>query len=94
MSFPTTSLVLSTTATATYKLVLAYAIPVYPAHWSVGATEVIIAGLPRKSEQPHSSSLLAPGHVALTIISTGTTRALDVPQGWVDEKKLSLMREQ
>ncbi|KAJ3763986.1 hypothetical protein EV360DRAFT_32345 [Lentinula raphanica] len=93
-SFPPTSLVLSTTATATYKLVLAYAIPVYPAHWSVGATEVIIAGLPRKSELPHSSSLLAPGHAALSIISTRTTRALDVPQGWVDEKKLSLMREQ
>ncbi|KAJ3989945.1 hypothetical protein F5890DRAFT_1483678 [Lentinula detonsa] len=93
-SFPPTSLVLSTTSTATYKLVLAYAIPVYPAHWSVGATELIIAGPASNCELPHSSSFLASTHTPMTIISTRTARALDVPQGWVDEKKLRLMREQ
>ncbi|KAJ4477041.1 hypothetical protein C8J55DRAFT_561688 [Lentinula edodes] len=93
-SFPPTSLVLSTTSAATYKLVLAYAIPVYPAHWSVGATELIIAGPPTNSELPRSSSFLAPTHTPMTIISTRTARALDVPQGWVDEKKLRVMREQ
>ncbi|KAJ3810997.1 hypothetical protein F5876DRAFT_76244 [Lentinula aff. lateritia] len=93
-SFPPTSLVLSTTSAATYKLVLAYAIPVYPAHWSVGATELIIAGPSTNSELPRSSSFLAPTHTPMTIISTRTARALDVPQGWVDEKKLRVMREQ
>ncbi|KAJ4483277.1 hypothetical protein J3R30DRAFT_3447351 [Lentinula aciculospora] len=93
-SFPPTSLVLSTTSVSTYRLVLAYAIPVYPAHWSVGATELIIAGPPSSSDLPHSSAFLGPAHSPMTIISTRTARALDVPQGWVDEKKLRLMREQ
>ncbi|KAF9062464.1 hypothetical protein BDP27DRAFT_1336660 [Rhodocollybia butyracea] len=70
-TYPPTSLVLSTTPYNTYKLVLAYAIPL-----------------------PHSSSFLTPEHNPMTIISTRTARALDVPQGWVDEKKLRLMREQ
>lgn len=43
-SYPPSSLVLSAPAPGTYKLVLAYAVHVYPAHWSVGATELVIAG--------------------------------------------------
>ncbi|KAF9066138.1 hypothetical protein BDP27DRAFT_1384376 [Rhodocollybia butyracea] len=93
-TYPPTSLVLSTTPYNTYKLVLAYAIPVFPSHWSIGTTELIIANHPSNSELPHSSSFLTPEHNPMTIISTRTARALDVPQGWVDEKKLRLMREQ
>ncbi|KZT04657.1 uncharacterized protein LAESUDRAFT_727838 [Laetiporus sulphureus 93-53] len=78
-SHPPSSLVLSTPSPGTYKLVLAYAIPVYPSHWSVGATELMVA-----SE--------AGGRMAVT--GTRTARAIDVPQGWIDENKLRLMREQ
>jgi hypothetical protein len=42
-SFPPTSLVLSAPSSTAYKLVLAYAIPVYPAHWSVGVTELVVS---------------------------------------------------
>ncbi|KAJ3554924.1 hypothetical protein NM688_g2853 [Phlebia brevispora] len=42
-SYPPSSMVLTPTSTTTYKLVLAYAIPVFPAHWSVGATELILS---------------------------------------------------
>ena len=42
-SYPPSSLVLSTPSPTTYKLILAYAIPVYPAHWTVGATEPLIS---------------------------------------------------
>ncbi|KAF5393215.1 hypothetical protein D9757_000704 [Collybiopsis confluens] len=94
-SFPPTSLVLSTNSSSTYKLVIAYAIPVYPAHWTVGATEIIIAGPSSDSRSRHSSSYLVPeSHSPMTILSTRTARALDVPQGWVDERKLRIMREQ
>ncbi|GBE81389.1 hypothetical protein SCP_0311180 [Sparassis crispa] len=75
-SYPPSSLVLSTLVSGDYKLVLAYAIPVFPAHWSVGATELIISS------------------TSLTVASTRTARATDVPQGWVDESKLQAMREQ
>ncbi|KAG5651188.1 hypothetical protein H0H81_009567 [Sphagnurus paluster] len=101
-SFPPTSLVLSTPSTRTYKLVLAYTIPVYPAHWSVGATELIISG-PISSVDHHNvpprPSLLSddvpPIPVEpMCVISTRTTRALDIPPGWIDEDKLRSMREQ
>ncbi|KAL4074279.1 hypothetical protein J3A83DRAFT_4358078 [Scleroderma citrinum] len=43
-SHPPTSVVLSAMPlTSSFKLVLAYAVPVYPSHWSVGATELIIS---------------------------------------------------
>ncbi|THV02382.1 hypothetical protein K435DRAFT_775584 [Dendrothele bispora CBS 962.96] len=95
-SYPPTSLVLSTPTASTYKLVLAYALPVYPAHWSVGVTELIIAG-PASSTRaslPSSSSYLSPDVEPMTILSTRTARAIDVPQGWIDERKLRYMREQ
>ncbi|KAI8993827.1 hypothetical protein BD414DRAFT_480570 [Trametes punicea] len=78
-SYPPSSLVLSLQSPSTYKLVLAYAIPVYPAHWSVGATELIISNTDESR---------------MTVSSTRTARAIDVPQGWVDEHKLRAMREQ
>jgi hypothetical protein len=97
-SHPPSSLVLSTPSPTTYKLVLAYAIPVYPAHWSVGATELIISGptfnrdiSPTPSSAPFSSASQDP---SFTTITTRSTRAFDVPQGWIDENKLRSMREQ
>ncbi|TFK81618.1 hypothetical protein K466DRAFT_501846 [Polyporus arcularius HHB13444] len=78
-SYPPSSLVLSTPSPTTYKLVLAYAIPVYPSHWSVGATELIVSNT--ESER-------------MVVSSTRTTRAVDVPQGWLDENKLRAIREQ
>ena len=93
-SFPPTSIVLSTPSSDTYKLVIAYAIPVYPAHWSVGATELMISRLSGDSNMA-SSLVPSPSPIdPFTVISTRSTRALDVPQGWIDENKLGIMREQ
>lgn len=88
-SHPPSSLVLSATAGGDFKLVLAYAITVYPAHWSVGATELIISGVSSTS-QPFSLSMDPP----LRVLATRTTRAFEVPNGWIDERKLRSMREQ
>ena len=100
-SYPPASLVLSMLSRTTYKLVLAYAVPVYPGHWSVGATELIIS----KSSTSLTNSSLASSpafseefnHTLLSsmrVITTRTIRAVDVPLGWVDENKLRAMREQ
>ncbi|KAJ7594416.1 hypothetical protein C8J56DRAFT_926721 [Mycena floridula] len=93
-SFPPTSLVMSAPSPSIYKLVLVHTCPVYPQHWSVGSTEIIIAG--SESPSANSSTLLsADAQVEpLKIMSTRTARALDVPQGWIDERKLRTMREQ
>ncbi|KAG1746091.1 hypothetical protein EDB19DRAFT_1953707 [Suillus lakei] len=96
-SHPPTSLVLSAMpSAASYKLIMAYAIPVYPAHWSVGATELIISPsgiLPRKRTFATSSSESSP-QGAFEVSVTRSARAFDVPQGWIDEQKLQLMRDQ
>jgi hypothetical protein len=96
-SFLPTSLVLSTPTPSTYKLVLAYAVPVYPSHWSIGTTELIISG-----PTPGISSNLRGSPAAISqatteqiyVLSTRTARAFDVPQGWIDESKLRVIREQ
>lgn len=93
-SYPPSSLVLSTPSPTTYKLVLAYAIPVYPAHWTVGATELIISGPASDRDTSPCSTPFVSQDRALTVITTRTTRAFDVPQGWIDENKLRIMREQ
>ena len=77
-SHPPSSLVLTPASDTTYKLIIAYAVPVFPEHWSVGVTELII------------STALA----SLTVSSSRTIRAFDTPSGWIDEHKLRLMREQ
>ncbi|KAK0241741.1 hypothetical protein EDD85DRAFT_820153 [Armillaria nabsnona] len=93
-SFPPTSLVLSTPSPSTYKLVMAYAIPVYPAHWSVGATEVVISGHSYSTSNISRSSALALDTEPMTVVSTRTTRSFDLPSGWIDERKLRSIREQ
>ncbi|KAJ7647201.1 hypothetical protein FB45DRAFT_734802 [Roridomyces roridus] len=78
-TFPPSSLVLSAqTPGNRYKLVLTYTVPIFPMHFSIGVTELIISG---------SSSPLG-------VTSTRTVRALDVPAGWIDQEKLHLMQEQ
>ncbi|KAJ7901969.1 hypothetical protein B0H14DRAFT_3080184 [Mycena olivaceomarginata] len=81
-TFPPSSLILSAQTPGTrYKLVLTYAVPIFPVHFSIGVTELII----------HASSV--PGG-SMSVVSTRTARALDVPAGWIDQEKLRSMREQ
>ncbi|KAF8637984.1 hypothetical protein AX16_010616 [Volvariella volvacea WC 439] len=101
-SFPPTSLVLSALSPSLYKLVLAYAVPVYPKHWTVGATELIITGSvgplnswPTRSSSSVFSPTFSPGpSVPMTVVATRTVRGVDVPAGWIDVTKLRQMREQ
>lgn len=101
-SFPPVSMILSAPSPGTYKLVLAYAIPVYPQHWTAGATELIISNPrmvvpsschPLPSDSPPSRETSSQSDV-LTVLGTRTARAVDVPFGWIDERKLRVMREQ
>ncbi|KAF8622691.1 hypothetical protein AX15_006790 [Amanita polypyramis BW_CC] len=92
-SYPPTSLVLSAPSPEIYKLLLTYSVPVYPRHWSVGVTELIIAG-PSPVPTSSFSSFLHRSSTPMTVISTRTIRAVDVPQGWMDENKLRHMQEQ
>jgi hypothetical protein len=101
-SFPPVSIVLSTPSPGTYKLVLAYAIPVYPQHWTAGATELIISGATMTADSVSGPSVQdsplsfvnTSGSQNLTVLNSRTTRAVDVPFGWIDERKLRIMREQ
>lgn len=90
-SFPPSSLVLTIPESRTYKLLLTYASPVYPAHWSVGVTEVILS-----SAALHAStvSLTSPARPPPLLLSTRSTRAFDLPADWIDETKLRNVREQ
>ena len=91
-SFPPSSLVLTMPETQTYKLLLTYASPVYPAHWSIGVTEVILSmsSLHHSPTSPFTSPMRQPS----LLLSTRSARAFDVPAGWIDEAKLRVVREQ
>lgn len=91
-SFPPSSLVLTMPESQTYKLLLTYASPVYPAHWSVGVTEVILSG----ATLHHTPTLpfKSPTRPPPLLLSTRSTRAFDIPAGWIDEAKLRVVREQ
>lgn len=98
-SHPPTSLILSVMPSSTsYKLILAYAVPVYPAHWSVGVTELIISSSGSiTSSTATFSGTTTPTPLSsanFTVARTRSTRAFDVPQGWIDEEKLKAMRAQ
>ena len=92
ISFPPPSLVLTMPETQTYKLLLTYASPVYPAHWSVGVTEVILSRAP--SHHSSTSPFTSPMRPQSLLLSTCSTRAFDIPAGWIDEAKLRVVREQ
>ncbi|KAF5321700.1 hypothetical protein D9619_001930 [Psilocybe cf. subviscida] len=105
-SYPPASLVLSCQSPDVFKLVISYTTPVYPNHWSVGATELIISKSPRGSSSYHltsgSRNSLSfredmTGHAAFTgmsVTSSRTIRAFDVPPGWVDGASIDAIREQ
>ncbi|KAK7005629.1 hypothetical protein R3P38DRAFT_1711743 [Favolaschia claudopus] len=84
-TFPPSSLILSAqTPGIRYKLVLTYAVPIFPVHFSIGVTELIISASPGSSASSGSMS----------VVSTRTARALDVPAGWIDQEKLRSMKDQ
>ena len=104
-SYPPASLVLSCLSPMVFKLVVAYSIPVYPRHWSVGATELIIARSAGSSTATPSGSTIFssasfredykyPVSSTISVISSRTIRAFDVPTGWVNDASLRAMREQ
>jgi hypothetical protein len=97
-SHPPASLILSAMPSSTsYKLILAYAVPVYPAHWSVGVTELIISSSGSVTSTPAISGTTAPAPLPsanFTVAGTRSARAFDVPQGWIDDEKLKAMRAQ
>ncbi|KAJ6594032.1 hypothetical protein B0H19DRAFT_46719 [Mycena capillaripes] len=86
-TFPPSSLILSQTPGTRYKLVLTYAVPIFPIHFSIGVTELIISG-------SHVSSASSSPAGSMSVISTRTARALDVPAGWIDQEKLRSMKDQ
>lgn len=65
-SYPPTSLILSNPTSQTYKLVLAYSVPVYPSHWTVAITELAISSFIVQSTQSTSAFDLTPGWSPLT----------------------------
>ncbi|KAH8828507.1 hypothetical protein DL96DRAFT_1603531 [Flagelloscypha sp. PMI_526] len=78
-TYPPTSFVLSRPlASSTYKLVMAYAMPVYAFQLQVYPQTLF----PTAQE------------VMKSLFHTGSPPIMDVPQGWVDETKLKAMREQ
>ncbi|KAF8897067.1 hypothetical protein CPB84DRAFT_1848003 [Gymnopilus junonius] len=100
-SYPPASLVLSASSSILFKLVVAYSIPVYPRHWSVGATELMISKRSESSGLGTSSSSSSfredyrgSQTSTMVVITTRTIRAFDVPSGFVDQASLRTMREQ
>ncbi|EIN11567.1 hypothetical protein PUNSTDRAFT_141894 [Punctularia strigosozonata HHB-11173 SS5] len=100
-SFAPASLVLSKPSSGAgaggYKLVIAYSVPVYPRHWSVGATELLISPSSSSSVREtlgteHSAEFIEEEEFSVT--STRSARAFDVPAGFLDASKVRAMREQ
>jgi len=57
---------------------------VYPRHWSVGVTELLV-----KLGDDLGGVLTLP-----TLISTRTVRSYDLPFGWIDQEQFRISREQ
>lgn len=99
-SYPPASLVLSSPSPTAFKLVIAYSVPVYPRHWSVGVAELLIArsSEPRSSRHSLTSSFeeeyVHGSSLHLTVIASRSIRAFEVPSGWIDEGPLRAMKEQ
>ena len=97
------SLVLSCPSTAQYKLVVTFATPVFPEHWTVGATEIIVSRVDNMVQAPSGSSVSIhpfmeevryPSVPTLAVMSARTIRAFDVQSGWIDAAALQAMRDQ
>ena len=85
-SYPPTSIIISPShgSRNVLKVVLVFSVPVYPRHWSVGATELLI----RLGDDVFG------GFSSPALISTRTVRTHDLPLGWIDEEQLKLTQEQ
>jgi hypothetical protein len=85
-SYPPTSIIISPShgARNVLKVVLVFSVPVYPQHWSVGATELLI-----KFKDDAGGGFPSP-----TLISTRTVRTHDLPLGWIDEEQFKITQEQ
>ncbi|KAJ7178400.1 hypothetical protein C8R43DRAFT_1117791 [Mycena crocata] len=68
-TFPPSSLILSSqTPGDRYKLVLTYAVPIFPVHFSIGVTELIISGTSSSSSSLSSGSSVG----LMSVVSTRT----------------------
>ncbi|KAF9526594.1 hypothetical protein CPB83DRAFT_794420 [Crepidotus variabilis] len=103
--YPPTSLVLSSPSTTQFKLVVGYATPVYPRHWSVGSTELMITKLGGSSTSISTQLGLSPSLAfqeefrhslgpTMMVTSSRTIRAFDTPNVWLDTSAMQAMREQ
>jgi len=98
------SLVLSCPSTAQFKLVVTFATPVFPEHWTVGATEIIVSRvadmtLPSSngssvSIHPFMEEVRYLSVPTLAVMSARTIRAFDVQSGCIDAAALQAMRDQ
>ncbi|KAF9644555.1 hypothetical protein BDM02DRAFT_3102756 [Thelephora ganbajun] len=85
-SYPPTSITISPShgTRGVLKVVLVSSVPVYPRHWSVGVTELLI-----KLGDDLGGILTPPA-----LISTRTVRTHDLPLGWIDEEQFKIVQEQ
>ena len=85
-SYPPTSIILSPSygTRNILKAMLVFSVPVYPRHWSVGVTELLI-----KLGDDIGGIFTSP-----TLISTRTVRTFDLPLRWIDEDQLKVTQEQ
>ena len=85
-SYPPTSIILSPShgTRGVLKVVLVFSVPVYPRHWSVGVTELLI-----KLGDDLGGTFASP-----SLISTRTVRTFDLPLRWIDENQLKVIQEQ
>lgn len=61
-----TSLILSSPSPGIYKMILAYTVPIYPAHWTAGITEVVISSFTVQSTHSTTAFDLGSTWVPLT----------------------------
>ncbi|THH08154.1 hypothetical protein EW145_g2893 [Phellinidium pouzarii] len=95
-SFPPTSMVL-TPGPSSYRLVLAFSAPVYPAHWNAAVVVLTISSCePASSSAPlfNRDTEASETSRPCSVIATRSVRSYDVPSGWIDERALRTMREQ
>lgn len=85
-AYPPTSIIISPPhgTRNILKVVLVFSVPVYPRHWSVGVTELLV-----KLGDDLGGVLTLP-----TLISTRTVRSYDLPFGWIDQEQFRISREQ
>ena len=85
-SYPPTSIIISPSRGTRniLKVVLVFSVPVYPRHWGVGVTELLL-----KLGDEIGGVLTSPA-----LISTRTVRTYDLPLGWIDEEKFKITQDQ